>query len=153
MSWEMCLSQTFAIKCLDVGLLLRKTPTKGCRWPQNPRVSCVCNSPVPICCLFLVLLWEHRSRQGRQRHSQVPTMLPGHRNTDLGAAKVQILPLGATTTCSMSAFICRPPRQTAFHPAEHLAASRDHPLPKEHSPSLPCVKSTAYRKKARYFFF
>lgn len=122
----MCLSQTFAIKCLDVELLLRKTPTKGCCWPRNPRVACVCNSPMPICCLFLVLLWEHHSRQGRQRHSQVPTVLPGHQNTDLGAAKVQILLLDATTTCSTSALICHPPPPNSFPSSR---ASRGEPRP------------------------
>lgn len=150
----MCLSQTFAIKCLDVELLLRKTPTKGCCWPRNPRVACVCNSPMPICCLFLVLLWEHHSRQGRQRHSQVPTVLPGHQNTDLGAAKVQILLLDATTTCSTSALICHPPpaKQLSIQQSISRRAETTR-CPKSTARPCPVLNPRLTERKRDYFFF
>lgn len=153
MSWEMCLSQTCAIKCLDVELLLRKTPTKGCCWPRNPHVSLYVTLPcLFICCLFLVLPWEHHSRAGRRRHSQVPTVLPGHQNTDLGAAKVEILLLGAATTCSTSAFICRPPAREL---SIQQSISRRAETPRcPQSTARPCpVLNPRLTERKRDFFF
>lgn len=133
MSWETCLSKTLAMKCLDIELLLllpQQTPTKDAIGLETH--SFLVGVTLP--CLLPAFSWccrgsDPAGRAGRHRHSQVPTMLHRHQNTDQGAAKIQILLLRTPTTCSKSAFICRPPGRPAFHLAEHLGASRDPALP------------------------
>lgn len=100
----------------------------------NPSTACPGTSPVPPCCLFLAV----EVQTGLAEPPPAPSVLPGHDNPDLGAAKVQSLLLSATKTCSTSAFPAALPGQ---QPSRAPGAGNDQELTKSFTFGTVCEKA------------